>query len=383
MIKKSINYIKDSINKYKRIEKYADENISFNIHLSNLKRMIILSFGLIIYILANFIICMFLKEYTYTSFIYYLISIIILIFMSIFLLIITNYFFDNITLKKLKTLNILFGILLVSISYHLFLPNYINKEIIDIYTVFCFLIGIIPLLNLKQILILATILIGITSTLLLDNINAKIIFELILGFIISITISQSLYYNYKKNLINELALEDANKKLTKKLETDFLTGLLNRYGFFNRTETLILQAINNKVPISVLMLDIDYFKHYNDTFGHLEGDKCLSIIAKTIKKTVVRHTDIVTRHGGEEFLVFLYDVDIKNSIKISERIKNAVEKLNLPSGKEGKACVTVSIGLANGKIKNKKSLNKIIEQADLELYNAKKSGRNRVSYKEI
>jgi diguanylate cyclase (GGDEF)-like protein len=161
---------------------------------------------------------------------------------------------------------------------------------------------------------------------------------------------------------------------------DFLTNLYNR-RFFN--ELLIREwksCARNKCFLSVLMLDIDKFKDYNDTYGHLQGDKCLKLISKCLKKHINRPRDIVARYGGEEFVVLMPETDLEGAKYIAEKIRSAIEKLQiLHEGFQSYGVVTISIGVAATIPEEKLSPENLMNIADEALYRAKENGRNRVN----
>ena len=128
------------------------------------------------------------------------------------------------------------------------------------------------------------------------------------------------------------------------------------------------------------MLDIDYFKKYNDTYGHQGGDECLKMIAKTIKNIVQRSTDYVTRYGGEEFAIILPETNSNSALKLAEKVRKAVEDLNiLHESSTIKNTVTISLGIATVYKDTLTAPEQIITLADIALYNAKEDGRNKTN----
>ena len=124
------------------------------------------------------------------------------------------------------------------------------------------------------------------------------------------------------------------------------------------------------------MLDIDLFKGYNDTYGHLAGDSCLVAVAQAIKNSVQRPGDIVIRFGGEEFVVALPDTDVRGVKLVASRILKTVEALNIENLSSPNKRVTVSAGYAGVNTKQSTNLDSVINQADLALFEAKEAGRN-------
>ncbi|MDR2733002.1 MAG: GGDEF domain-containing protein [Fibromonadaceae bacterium] len=173
-------------------------------------------------------------------------------------------------------------------------------------------------------------------------------------------------------------LNEQRKLLEYMSLTDQLTGLPNRRNFDIRLDMEWRIAIREKQAISFLMLDIDDFKMHNDKHGHQHGDEVLQMIAKTIEKTLKRPGDFAARWGGEEFAVLLSNTDAKGALKIAESIRANVEKMNVPLYSGIKIKVTVSIGVKAEKPEPGSSLATFISIADSELYNAKRTGKNKV-----
>ncbi len=160
--------------------------------------------------------------------------------------------------------------------------------------------------------------------------------------------------------------------------TDPLTGLLNRRYFQERLEEEIARSRRHGRSLSLMMLDIDGFKTYNDTFGHPSGDRLLKLVSEAIMRTV-RSMDIVARYGGDEFLVLLPETEPARAAQIAERIRGDVADVALEPGStpaRGIVAVTVSIGIA-GYPRNGATLEEIISQVDRALYQAKSRGKNR------
>ena len=163
---------------------------------------------------------------------------------------------------------------------------------------------------------------------------------------------------------------------------DQLTGIPNRRAFDNRLEIEWNRGKREKGPISIMMLDADKFKNYNDTFGHQQGDVALKTIAATLKQTLKRPADFYARWGGEEFVVLLPATDAAGAAVVAEQIRAEIEKATIPSADERGAKITVSIGV-NAMVPEQDSNPKdFIAAADAALYWAKETGRNRVSFPE-
>ncbi|QJB56936.1 sensor domain-containing diguanylate cyclase [Pseudodesulfovibrio sp. zrk46] len=156
--------------------------------------------------------------------------------------------------------------------------------------------------------------------------------------------------------------------------TDSLTSLWNRGYFMELANREVARCLRSGAPLSLLIVDVDYFKAVNDTYGHDVGDQALISLAKTLR-TSVREVDVVGRHGGEEFVVLLPDANQEEAAVVSERIAEAVRR-NIVECNDLKVPLTVSIGMAS--LQRGDDLDSILKFADIALYAAKKKGRDRV-----
>ncbi|EMJ93808.1 diguanylate cyclase (GGDEF) domain protein [Leptospira kirschneri] len=172
-------------------------------------------------------------------------------------------------------------------------------------------------------------------------------------------------------------LKDANDKLFEQACTDPLTKLKNRRAFNEELNSLIQLSQKQLSPLSLLMIDVDFFKDYNDKFGHPAGDKVLTILASLLAKTL-RKDDVTARYGGEEFIVALPNTSEKEAIEIAERLVKVIEE-----SKWEKRSVTISVGITTSQINPSNNADHsigIIEEADRALYYSKVNGRNRVTH---
>lgn len=158
---------------------------------------------------------------------------------------------------------------------------------------------------------------------------------------------------------------------------DGLTGLANRRCFDDTLHAEWARALRQKQPLSLLMVDVDNFKAYNDAHGHLGGDECLKRVARAVASEM-RANDLVARYGGEEFAVILPNQSLKGAAIVAERIRARVERLQLPS-RFAPGHVTVSIGAATALAGPDNDPNQLVAIADAALYRAKHLGRNRIS----
>jgi diguanylate cyclase (GGDEF)-like protein len=160
---------------------------------------------------------------------------------------------------------------------------------------------------------------------------------------------------------------------------DPLTGVLNRRSFEFNAEVIWQLAIRRKEPVSVMMVDIDNFKHFNDKYGHAYGDLALKTVAYALAKSLKRETDMLFRWGGEEFVVLLPNTPIDGALYFGERILKNIRNAAVPSLEGMKpAKVTASIGIATTLPTPDKTIADLVMQADQAMYRAKETGKNRI-----
>lgn len=177
----------------------------------------------------------------------------------------------------------------------------------------------------------------------------------------------------------EQKLLEVNKMLEDLSNKDGLTGIANRRCFDDYFVQVSTHALEKATPLSLILLDVDYFKNFNDTYGHLCGDYCLKQVASTLNLTVRQQTDFVARYGGEEFVIVLPEVDINGACVIAENIRAAVENLQIShTGSKVNNVVTVSIGVAAMPSDSISVPEDLVRRADEALYRAKQQGRNRL-----
>lgn len=160
--------------------------------------------------------------------------------------------------------------------------------------------------------------------------------------------------------------------------TDLLTGLPNRRSFDDRLHLEWEHARRDKTPLSLFFIDIDMFKIYNDTYGHLQGDVALKAVANVIMQTLNRSIDFVARWGGEEFVVLLPKTDLSGALKTAENIRRNVENTRILCADDKVTQLTISLGLNTITPVQGCSIRDFVNSADQALYAAKKTGRNKV-----
>lgn len=173
-------------------------------------------------------------------------------------------------------------------------------------------------------------------------------------------------------------LESKNRELQQLASEDSLTGLSNRRYGDSHIEKEWSKAIRHNRSISMIMIDIDHFKLYNDHYGHQKGDACLQIVAQGLKNTLSRPADLAIRYGGEEFMLVLPDTDISGANKIAGRLQDMLQAISIPHEYSSVSDhVTVSCGIASMTPRRNDKSSTLIHQSDIAMYKAKFKGGNR------
>ena len=175
--------------------------------------------------------------------------------------------------------------------------------------------------------------------------------------------------------IDELELRSLNRDLTRMTRVDALTGLTNRRGFDEALERAEVRCRRTGEVLSVLMIDIDFFKVLNDSFGHQGGDVALRAMGALMSDLVLRKDDTIARYGGEEFAAILTGSDADGALRVAERVRLALSKAAIPHPKTGSLTVSIGISTRPGSDIDREQ---IIAEADGALYEAKRRGRNAV-----
>lgn len=175
------------------------------------------------------------------------------------------------------------------------------------------------------------------------------------------------------------ALDESSKKLIEMATSDPLTGLLNRREGFRRFKKEISHSSREKLPLSVILIDIDFFKQVNDNFGHQVGDEVIKMIAATLV-AILRDYDIICRYGGEEYLIVLPTTGLVKALETAERIRKVVEEEVVCTDNGAEIRITVSSGVSS--LQPTDSIDSLIYRADNALYIAKEEGRNQVQHLE-
>lgn len=173
-------------------------------------------------------------------------------------------------------------------------------------------------------------------------------------------------------------LEDINRELHGLSFADGLTGIANRRKFDDFFTQAFEHSKRSGHHLALMMMDIDNFKNYNDTYGHTEGDECLKLVARFLQTQVKRSTDIAARYGGEEFIAVVQDTDLEGVLKIAENIRKGVEVLKIEHSESEYKYVTISIGIIYAIPQLHETVEEFISKADQAMYKAKNSGRNKI-----
>ena len=189
---------------------------------------------------------------------------------------------------------------------------------------------------------------------------------------------------YRALRLSQQQLMEKNRELERLTNVDGLTGLSNRRYFNEYMEREWKRAMRSQEPLSILMVDVDHFKQYNDTYGHIAGDEVLRKVADTLKQSCRRPADLAARYGGEEFVVILPETPFAEIQRTAEKLCHAVEALSLAhSVSTAGKCVTVSVGGATTIPQRADSFFPLVDAADKSLYEAKRSGRNRATTRDL
>ncbi|CAH1656865.1 MAG: diguanylate cyclase [Chelatococcus sp.] len=180
---------------------------------------------------------------------------------------------------------------------------------------------------------------------------------------------------------NHIELKRMRDQLAEMALTDALTGLSNRRRMENTLTGAIARLAGSGDWLSLVMLDIDFFKEFNDTYGHLEGDRCIAMIAAALRRALKRASDLPARYGGEEFACVLPGADAEIASAVAEDIRSRIASLDIPHESSlVSPFVTVSIGVATARCEQGMSPDLWIAKADDQLYLSKADGRNRISH---
>ncbi len=221
---------------------------------------------------------------------------------------------------------------------------------------------------------LGLLLLGISVSRTHFYIGSLAVLSAIIGYGILNTLTQS------RGIEAEESLLAAKQSLEKLIDVDALTGIPNRRAFDHALDRECSAANRSLHPLSLLMIDVDYFKRLNDTFGHLTGDACLIRIARALRETLPRITDFTARYGGEEFAVILPGTNCPGAMEVARKLHRAIAEICLSNPSTPFGRVTISIGISTYNGMSSPSPFNLTRSADRALYRAKEHGRNRSEF---
>ena len=220
--------------------------------------------------------------------------------------------------------------------------------------------------------------VGLSKTDIFFGWNERALVLLIsVGFLalVVVALTVAVVQQLRRKLVQDQRLVELNRQLEELARTDQLTGLLNRRGFDENIAREWRRCRRSGKPISLLMIDADFFKQYNDHFGHQSGDSVLRMLARCIEETIRRPGDIAARYGGEEFTVVLPDTPRDGAMLVAETIRAKVVSLAIEHA-PGRDIVTISVGVAFARPGSVGSVEDLLAEADAALYRSKTNGRN-------
>ena len=202
---------------------------------------------------------------------------------------------------------------------------------------------------------------------------------IIIILIVMITIIMLSIFTFKKNKKLSLKLqivEEKNYELEQLVSVDYLTQLYNRRYFIQFAEKIFLMSQREKLSLSIVMIDIDYFKKINDKYGHKIGDNVLVLFALKLSN-FNRKNDIVCRYGGEEFIVMLSNCNVEQAYVVAQKMARKIKEIEIKISKTEVVKVEVSMGISENR-ETDSSIEDMVKRADKSLYRAKEKGRNRI-----
>lgn len=327
---------------------------------------------------------------------------------SILIIAMILYFFTFLHLEKnilqkgrsIKVIGVMFAITIVSWCVGISLIDQVAYGQIIVYVVAIMSAAVVPIFKPVELFIIYLVSEALFITLLpyfqkSSEIAFWDIVNTIFFLIVSWVISSIRYKNYieefnnkkiiqeKTNELNRVnkQLEEANRKLDKLSKTDSLTGILNRLVFDKAMKAEWKRCKECLEPLSLIMIDIDLFKLFNDNYGHQAGDECIKQVAETLAATAKPFSNIVARYGGEEFAIILPGTNKEKALELAEQLRKNVEDLAIPHAYSFVSrFVTISLGVHTLIPSDEASIEKLIRTADNALYQAKKKRNNVVYY---
>ena len=284
-------------------------------------------------------------------------------------------------MEKLKHLSVIIYMVIYSpIEFLLSMSEAHNSHYFINYMFFFLFVALIPRLRFREMLIFTVpytsfnMFVFIREKLPIDKMQQAIFITVILFFI-----SQMLYRTHLTAFLDRIQIQLAYEKLETLSKTDSLTGIWNRRALDSRLEEIWQKCVESDKFITIMVMDIDFFKDYNDTFGHITGDECLKEIANAITGKLPGNDEIFARFGGEEFTLVMSGLPKEETYQFALELNQVVHECKMQAGNtEVSQYVTISIGLATYKPKEILSTSSLFKLADRCLYEAKNKGRNLV-----
>lgn len=378
--KNIISICKDNIKELVEILTYKNKNLKKELNIINIRNIIPFSILIILSNIINYIV--FGSTNFFNNNLLNFLQLIILNLVPIIFIYIVENIDDNRKYNSTEFYYLTFLVIIFNFYFLFLITSSLNTQFLYKFLVLTIILAFGPLLNLKQILLTLTFSLLLPILVIIYFNYPLIVFNnFFILYLFIIIYTQILYIFNKKNLKNKLILEQINKDLLIKVEIDPLTKLYNRYGIQKRLDELQVLKDFYKKSIGVILLDIDYFKNYNDTFGHQEGDNCLRKVSGEIKNSIKKRTDFVARYGGEEFVILLYDVNASTTIKIAKRVCKNIENLKISAGNtKVSQYVTTSAGISIHNPNNKFDFYELVKESDDQLYIVKNDSKNAVAY---
>ncbi|WP_299879834.1 GGDEF domain-containing protein [uncultured Cocleimonas sp.] len=270
-----------------------------------------------------------------------------------------------------------------------FFPNDLAHLGLLVFILFSVLLSAIPTLAASRIAYYFQIIVTLVPTTLLLFLSKDIGHDLFALSIIVMAGTLVLVSGYIYSLLFEL--QNAQIALQALADTDQLTGIANRRHFDRKFKVEWRRAMREQTPISLLLIDVDHFKKYNDTYGHQAGDRCLQQIAKALESVSHRPADLASRYGGEEFAVLLPVTSQENAAMLAERLRKKIESLKIEHSKSEFGIVTISVGVScckpvwdfTGNTPDEEQKvtfpAMLLTASDNALYVSKEQGRNQIS----
>lgn len=270
-----------------------------------------------------------------------------------------------------------------------FFPSDIPHLALLAFILFSVLLAAIPTLAASRIAYYCQILVTLAPTTILLFMSRENGYQLIAVSVIVMAFTLFFVSGYIYSLLFEL--QNAQIALQSLADTDQLTGIANRRHFDRKFKVEWRRAMREQTPISLILIDVDFFKKYNDTYGHQAGDRCLQQIAMSLESVTHRPADLASRYGGEEFGVLLPNTTQENAAMLAERLRNKIESLKIEHASSEIGIVTISVGVSccqpiwdfTGNTPDEEQKvtfpAMLLTAADNALYVAKEAGRNQVS----